>query len=52
MTNPSNLVTSCGPCNYGKAHYTIEQMGLDDPFDRPATPDGWDGLLSYLEGLK
>jgi len=51
-TNPSNLVTSCGPCNYGKSGYTIDQIGLDDPLSRPPTTGGWDGLRSLLEGFK
>lgn len=30
-TDPSNLVTSCWPCNYGKAEYTLPELGLRDP---------------------
>ena len=30
-TDESNLVTCCWSCNYGKANYTIEQLGLNDP---------------------
>lgn len=32
-TNPNNLVTSCWSCNYGKANFTIEQIGILNPFD-------------------
>lgn len=46
QTNSFNLVASCGPCNYGKAGYTCEQMGITDPFSRPPTQDSWDGLSS------
>ena len=51
-TNPENLVSSCGPCNYGKAGYTIEQIGIHDPFSRKPIVDSWDGLSSYLLKLK
>ena len=30
-TDPSNLVTACWPCNYGKAEYTLGELGLEDP---------------------
>jgi 5-methylcytosine-specific restriction endonuclease McrA len=51
-TNPDNLVASCGPCNYGKSSYTVEQMGLENPFRRSPPAEAWDGLRSYLAGLK
>ena len=39
-----NLVTSCWPCNFGKKHYTTEELGIADPRSRPPVADGWDGL--------
>jgi len=39
-----NLVTSCWPCNYGKKHYTTEELGIADPRLLPPIEDGWDGL--------
>ncbi|MSX23460.1 MAG: hypothetical protein F2786_03580 [Actinobacteria bacterium] len=33
-TNESNLVTCCWSCNYGKANYTVEQLGITNPFER------------------
>jgi 5-methylcytosine-specific restriction endonuclease McrA len=53
-TDGSNLVASCGCCNFGKASHTIEQMGIEDPFLRAPKVDGWDGLAglqSVLKGL-
>lgn len=38
-TEPDNLVTTCWGCNYGKWNYTLEQIGLDDPFARPPVGD-------------
>lgn len=35
QTDKDNLVTSCWSCNYGKSNFTLEQIGLDDPFSRP-----------------
>ena len=51
-TTPENLVTSCYPCNYGKADFTLEQLGMESPFDRPPVVDEWDGLVSDLGVLK
>jgi 5-methylcytosine-specific restriction endonuclease McrA len=41
----SNLVASCWPCNFGKAHFRLEELGLlavDAP--NPPPVDDWDGL--------
>ena len=51
-TNLENLVTACPSCNYGKYYYTLEQLGLDDPRNRSASSQSWDGLLSLVAGLK
>ena len=50
-TAPSNLVSSCAPCNYGKANYTIEQLGLDSPWDFAPVVDQWDGLKSRISAI-
>jgi hypothetical protein len=52
MTNLDNLVASCGPCNYGKDRFTIEQIGIENPFLRNPVVDSWDGLLSQLKRIK
>lgn len=51
-TTMHNLVTACWSCNYGKDRYTLEQLGLSDPRDRPPVVDGWDGLTSLLSMLR
>jgi len=51
-TNPSNLVASCASCNYGKANYTIEQLGIQNPLNFDPVLDHWDGLSSFLEEIK
>ena len=48
----SNLVTACPSCNYGKDRYTLTELGLDDPFLRPAAQTSWDGLMSLVPALK
>jgi len=50
-TNLENLVTACGPCNYAKTHYTLQQLGLQDPRLRPA-PSGWTPLQGILAALR
>ena len=51
-TQPDNLVASCGPCNYGKFNFTIEQIGIENPFSREPKVDNWDGLISKLNIAK
>lgn len=51
-TDPDNLVTSCWSCNYGKAEYTLEQIGLIDPRTAKLPSTSWNGLLPLLKGLK
>jgi hypothetical protein len=45
-TEPDNLVTACYPCNFGKAHYTLKEIGLAPP--RPPVRDGWVGLRDLI----
>jgi hypothetical protein len=42
--DPYNLVTTCGPCNYGRSYWIIEEVGIKDPRQRPPIVDHWDGL--------
>lgn len=51
-TDLTNLVSSCATCNYGKDGYTIEQLGLSNPFDREPILDDWSGLTEKLSELK
>jgi hypothetical protein len=41
-TDEENLVTASYPCNFGKAEFSLVQLGLEEP--RRAVADGWDGL--------
>ena len=50
-TAPSNLVSSCASCNYGKANYTIEQLGLDSPWDFVPMKNHWNGLTSKISAI-
>lgn len=38
-TDESNLVTCCWSCNYGKANFTVEQIGIRDPFNSMVVQD-------------
>lgn len=51
-TEMDNLVTACWCCNFGKAGYTLEQLGLDDPRDREPVRSDWDGLVGLLPALR
>lgn len=43
----ANLVVACAPCNFGKWHYSLEQLGIADPRLRPPTKSDWDGLERF-----
>jgi hypothetical protein len=46
----SNIVITCAPCNYGRANWTLEEVGLLDPraAEPPPRPMAWDGLERFL----
>lgn len=45
-TSPANLVTACWCCNYGKAEFTLEELGLDWPSTKPDLD--WLGLSDRI----
>ena len=57
-TDPSNLVTSCWACNYGKHNFTLDQIRVADPRLRMPSVKSegswylWDGLMSLLPSLQ
>ena len=51
-TEAENLVTSCYSCNFGKAGYSLDQMGLEDPRERKSIDDEWRGLTEFLPALR
>ena len=42
-----NVLITCAPCNYGRWHHTIEEVGLSDPRTRPPIRSAWDGLERF-----
>lgn len=47
-----NLVTACWSCNYGKASYALEQIGLSDPRERSPSTEFWDGCVPMFRELR
>jgi hypothetical protein len=45
-----NLVTSCWSCNCGKAHFTLEELGID--LVPPRNGLAWDGLVDLRSRLR
>lgn len=43
-----NLVTACGPCQFGRGSWTLEEVGLENPMLRPPIHNDWDGLMRLL----
>jgi hypothetical protein len=44
----TNLIVTCGPCNYGRMKFTLEEMRLTDPREREPISSAWDGLERLL----
>jgi 5-methylcytosine-specific restriction endonuclease McrA len=42
-----NVILTCAPCNYGRWHYTVEEVGLSDPRTRHPVLSDWDGLERF-----
>jgi len=42
-----NIVITCGPCNFGRMHYSLEEIGLIDPRTREPVRSNWDGLERF-----
>lgn len=45
---PDNLVTACGPCQFGRGHFLLEEVQLEDPRTCAPKKDDWDGLTRLL----
>ena len=46
--DPDNLVTACGPCQFGRNDWLLEEVEIEDPRKYPPVVDGWDGLLRVI----
>jgi hypothetical protein len=44
----TNMVVTCGPCNFGRMGYPLSQVGLLDPRDFEPVRSEWDGLERCL----
>ena len=42
-----NIVLTCAACNFGRAEYSLEEVGVADPRDRPPVRTTWDGLERF-----
>lgn len=42
-----NIVITCAPCNYGRWHRLVEEVGLIDPRSRAPITSAWDGLERF-----
>jgi hypothetical protein len=46
--DPANLVTACYCCQFGRGNFTLAEVELSDPRERPPQVTGWDGLERLL----
>ncbi|HWG21194.1 MAG TPA: HNH endonuclease [Terracidiphilus sp.] len=47
-TSFENMLITCAPCNYGRWHFTLGEMGLVDPRSRQLVRSNWDGLERFM----
>jgi 5-methylcytosine-specific restriction endonuclease McrA len=45
-TSLKNLITSCGPCNYGKNNFSVEELEISNPLENIYKNKFWDGGFS------
>lgn len=43
-----NLVTCCWSCNFGKYHYTLQDLKLDEPMKGRGATTQWSGTRDLL----
>ena len=46
-----NLVTACNPCQFGRGHWLLDEVELQDPRMYPPNVDSWDGLTRLRGAL-
>lgn len=46
--DPENIVAACGPCQFGRNQWLLEEVGINDPRERQPVVDEWDGLTRLL----
>lgn len=44
-TDPSNLILTCAPCNYGRSWWSFEDCRLIDPRSRLPKRSDWNGMV-------
>ena len=44
----TKTVVTCAPCNFGRWHRMLEEVGLIDPRVRPVKKTSWDGLERFM----
>lgn len=47
-TNLDNMIITCGPCNYGRMNYLLDEIDLILPEVKPPSIQNWDGLERIL----
>ena len=43
-----NLVLACAACNFGRGGYSLDDVGVEDPRQRPIPQSHWDGLERFI----
>ncbi|WP_024333327.1 HNH endonuclease [Desulfotignum balticum] len=45
----NNLVTACGPCQFGRNQWLLEEVEIEDPRNHAPIMDDWDGLARIIK---
>lgn len=49
INESNNIVITCAPCNFGRMEYTLEEVGLMNPWKREKVLTDWNGLENILD---
>ncbi len=49
INESNNIVITCAPCNFGRMEYTLEEVGLMNPWRREKVLTDWNGLENILD---
>lgn len=47
-TTMENMIITCGPCNYGRMNYLLDEIDIFLPDLKPVSMQNWDGLEKIL----
>lgn len=44
----TNMVIACAACNFGRMNYLLDEVGINDPREKPVLRSSWSGMEDLL----